>query len=590
MKDFFKTLLASCFGVILAVVAIFVILGGIASAAVGLSGSTATASKGVLELKFDQFIPEETNNIEVSPFDVTNTNTIGLRDIKRLIANAKTDDNIKAISLQVQQTPNGASTLYDLTLALADFRKSGKKIYTYIDYATQNAYMLASVSDMIMLNPNGEIDIRGYGAMVPFIKGMTDKIGVDFNIFYAGDFKSATEPLRRTDMSPENKLQTREFLQDRYDVLKNIIFNNRKISADKMEAIIRNSSGRTAERALEADLVDKVGYKDEYEKIMAAISQTSEGKVNYISMKNYFRTATLTNPGSFSKKIAVVYAEGDISFGQKGKGMITDQEYIKILSKLRNDDKVKAVVLRVNSGGGSAFTSDVIWREVELLKKAGKPVVASFGDYAASGGYYIACGADKIFAAPNTLTGSIGVFSILPNFKKLMNDKVGITFDTVKTHPLSVFLSTNYDLSEREKELMTESTNIIYSQFLNRVAKGRKMSLDSVKAVAGGRVWTGTRGVKNGLVDKIGTLEDAIAEAGKLAKVDDFKIVEYPFITKELWEELFENLMAPTSTEDASLKTIAKLFNSKEGKSFKAVINMMNQKEVQARLPFMIIE
>lgn len=590
MKDFFKTLFASCLGVILAIGAIFIIIGGIASATVGFSGSGPISSEGVLELKFDQLIPEETNNIEVSPFEVNSTNTIGLRDIKRLIAHAKTDDKVKAISLEVQETPNGASTLYDLTLALSDFKKSGKKIYSYIDYASQNAYMLASVSDMIMLNPNGEIDMRGYGAMVPFIKGMTDKIGVDFNIFYAGNFKSATEPLRRTDMSPENKLQTREFLQDRYDVLKSIIYQHRKISPEKIEAIIANSSGRTATQALESELVDKVGYKDEYEKIMAAISQTSEGKVNYISMKNYFKATSLPNPGSFSKKIAVVYAEGDVSYGQEGKGKISDKEYIKILSKLRNDDKVKAVVLRVNSGGGSAFTSDVIWREVELLKKAGKPVVASFGDYAASGGYYIACGADKIFAAPNTLTGSIGVFSILPNFKKLMNDKVGITFDTVKTHPLSVYLSTNYDLSEREKELMTESTNIIYSQFLDRVAKGRNMSLDSVKAIAGGRVWTGTRGVKNGLVDKIGTLEDAIVEAGKLAKIEDFKIVEYPFITKEFWEEILENLSAPTSTEDASIRSMLKLYNSKEGRNLKALIDMTNQKEVQARLPFMIME
>ena len=289
-------------------------------------------------------------------------------------------------------------------------------------------------------------------------------------------------------------------------------------------------------------LVDETIYWDEFEaRLRKKVKLDDEEKINYLSLDDYNLLSEMTEEGKYTQKVAVVYAEGDVVYNMSGKGMIDNNKYLKIFDKIRKDKNIKAVVLRVNSGGGSALTSDIIWREVELLKAKGIPVIASFGDYAASGGYYIAAGADSIFASPNTLTGSIGVFSMLPNFKKLSNDKLGITFDSVKTHAMAVNLSTVYAMSDKEKAYITESTNDIYQQFLSRVAKGRSMPVDSVHKYAQGRVWTGRTAKEIGLVDEIGYLQEAINAAAKKAKIADFKVVEYPRIEKSMLEQLVES-------------------------------------------------
>ncbi|HOY12174.1 MAG TPA: signal peptide peptidase SppA, partial [Saprospiraceae bacterium] len=435
----------------------------------------------------------------------------------------------------------------------------------------------------------GEIGLRGYGMMVPFVKDAAEKLGIEFKIFYAGNFKSATESLRRTDISPENRLQSREFLAERMDVFKQILYQNRKLSSSKLDSIMNNLLGRTAKLSLSNGLVDKIGYRTDFHDLIASKTGLDASDLNYIGVDTYSASTTLSNKGSFSNKIAVVYLEGDIMDGAEDKGLISDKKYEKVFAKIRKDDKVKAVVLRVNSGGGSSYSSDIIWNEVELLKKKNIPVIASFGDYAASGGYYVACGADKIFAAPNTLTGSIGVFSILLKTKELFNDKLGVTFDTVKTHNNSIYLSSNYDFSPMEEEVMKEMTEDVYDQFLSKVAKGRKMSKDSVHLVAQGRVWTGQKAITNGLVDELGNLDDAIAAAAKMANVDDYRVTEFPYIEIEFWEELLQSL-TKSSEPEAQVKNWLKTQNKSLYETSIYLEKLSKMEKVQAKLPFRIEE
>jgi protease IV len=592
MKDFFKSLLASCLGVFLAFGLLFFILFAIAGASMFADKSTDT-SDGFLMLDMSKPLPELTDNVEISPLDFQNTNNTGLRDFIRLIENAQNDSSIKGIVIKADEPANGGATLLAVSDALQKFKKGSKPVYAYVNFASRNGYMLASIADSVMINPNGGVMLNGYSTTMPFIKGLADKLGVKFNIFYAGNFKSATEPLRRTDMSPESKQQTREFLNEYLQTLQNVIIKNRKISKPQLDVAMSEIQGFTPEGSLSSKLVDAIGYQDQFEDMLRKSANLGKkDKIKYISMDSYKNRTTLINKGTFKEKVAILYAEGDVVFGQDMKGVISDEKYIKALTKIRNDDNIKALVLRVNSGGGSAFTSDVIWREIELIKKAGKPVIASFGDYAASGGYYIACGADKIFAYPNTLTGSIGVFSILPNTKSLMNDKLGITFDTVQTLPNSVFLPLNFDLSDKDQEILNASTAHIYNTFLKKVATGRKMKVEDVDKIAQGRVWTGDIAVTNGLVDKIGSLEDAVKEAVKMAKLSDkYKIVEYPTITKDPFQEILANLDMSGEEEDAkveSLKMINKIISSKEYKFFKLISEGKRENLIQARIPFEI--
>jgi protease IV len=593
MRDFFKTLFASCLGVFLAMIILFLVLFAIAGASM-FAGKTPDTSSGFLVVDMAKPLPELTDNVEVSPFDINNMNNIGLRDYIKLIQNAQSDNSIKGIVIKTDEPANGGATLLAVSDALQSFKKGDKPVYAYINYASKNGYMLSSIADSIMINPNGSILLNGYATTMPFVKGLADKMGIKFNIFYAGDFKSATEPLRRTDMSPESKQQTREFLNEYLATLQNVIIKNRKMTKADLDKIMTDIAGFTPEGALSSKLVDLIGYQDEFEDMLrTAAGSSKDAKIKYISIDEYKLRTTLISKGSFKEKVAVLYAEGDVVFGQNAKGVITDQKYIKALTKIRTDDNIKALVLRVNSGGGSAFTSDVIWREIELIKKAGKPVIASFGDYAASGGYYIACGADKIFAYPNTLTGSIGVFSILPNTKSLMNDKLGITFDTVQTLPNSIFIPLNFELSEKDNEILNQSTEVVYNTFLKKVAEGRKMQISEVQKIAQGRVWTGDIAVTNGLVDKLGSLDDAINEAVKMAKLSDkFKVVEFPYIKKDPFQEVFASLnLYGSDDEEAKISEfgfIKKLMDNKEYKFLKVLGEGKRENFIQARIPFHI--
>jgi protease IV len=557
MKEFFRSMLGSCLGIFLAFFIIAVGAIGIGSVMSSKNASKDISEDGVLRLTFDNVVPEKTDNVAADMFG-QNGEAIGLRNLCRLIDHAASDSKVKGIVLTPQNMTMGQATLLQVRKSLEAFKKSGKFIYAYADAYSQGQYYLCSVADSIFLNPNGDVGLQGFAMVMPFFKGSLDKLGVDFDVFYAGDFKSATEPVRRKDMSPENRIQSKQYLTEMMSIMRKEISKSRGIAEQTLDAIMSNLEGRNATKSKDNKLVDVLAYWDEFERAVAQkVDTNNEGDINYVSIDKYNGVTSLREKGSSKNKIAIVYAEGDVSYNNKNKGVIDNQQYLKIFDEIKEDDNIKAVVLRVNSGGGSALTSDIIWREIENIKAKGIPVIASFGDYAASGGYYIAAGADTIVAAPNTLTGSIGVFSMLPKFGKLATEKLGITFDTVKTHEMAVNTSTVFNMSEKEKKFFTESTNDTYSQFLDRVAKGRKMDKETVHKYAQGRVWTGVAAKNIGLVDKIGYLDDAIKIAANKAKIaGDYKTEEFPKIKRSFFENIMKEVAKQETEEEKILQNL----------------------------------
>lgn len=585
MKSFFPTFFASCLGVFAAFALCIFILIGISISSI--SQKESYGDNTILKLKLEEFIPEKSDNVnQQSVFFGGSSETIGLRRILTLLEAASEDKKIKGILLENNSIGVGQATVLSLMAGLQKFKESGKFIYTYADSHSQSSYLLCSVADSMFINPQGGVDLKGYGAAIPFFKNMLDKVGIEMNIFYAGNFKSGTEPYRLNEMSDFNRLQTRTFLEDMQEIMIKKIAENRNLTPEKINNIMANLEGRTGKKALENGLVDALFYKDQLEDFLRQKLDIKEGKkLKMVSLSEYNTIADIDDKGKGKNKIAIIYAEGEIIYGSNEPGIISEKKYISMLTKIRNDKNIKAVVLRVNSPGGNAFTSDVIWRELEKIKEAGKPLIASFGDYAASGGYYIAAGADRIVAQPNTLTGSIGVYMMFPNATKLLNEKIGVNFDTIKTHEFATGFSPTNNLSEKEKALLQESTYEIYDLFIDRVSKGRKLSVDSTKVIAQGRVWTGKRAIEIGLVDELGGLDEAIAIAVEKAGLTDYKTVEYPFIEEDFIATIVREIQKGKGDED-----VMGLFSTKEERmmleqyqQFKAIIRL---KEPNARLPF----
>lgn len=585
MNQFIKNIFAATIGVFVAMLIMFlffgVFLGSLADTKPTVSNNT------VLELDLSSQIPEITGNIETSGLNYENAGLLGLNTITQLIEHAAKDDKVKGILIKNNSVGGGQATIASIRESLLAFKESGKFIYAYSDFYSQSAYYLGSTADSIFLNPLGMIDIKGYSTLVPFFKSAMDKAGVFMNIFYAGNFKSATEPYRRDEMSEENRLQTKEFLVSMVEHYKEAISNSRNLTVEDVDQIMTEYKGRNAKSCMETGLVDMLAYWDEVESVIRRKLELKEDKdIKYKSLKKYNEAVTLRYGKSKSKdKIAVVYAEGTITYGTNAKGSISEDKYLEIFNDLQNDEEVKAVVLRVNSPGGNSLTSDIIWRGVENLKASGKPVIASFGDYAASGGYYIATGADTIVSAPNTLTGSIGVFMMFPNATELLNEKLGINFDEVKTHPMAVGLTPMKDLSDDEKELLQEGTIEIYNTFLKRVAEGRGMTVEDVHEVAQGRVWTGTKAQQLGLVDVLGDLEDAVNIAAESAGIEDYKIKSFPEIEETFMDQLIKGL---ASAEDINAKLGINQTDIKLLNDYGELKNLLLDRSPQARLPFIL--
>ncbi|MBL7792970.1 MAG: signal peptide peptidase SppA [Saprospiraceae bacterium] len=586
MVQFLKMLLASCLGLFLALVLISLIgMGVVAGLVQSQQPKHHVEANSVLHLTFDDAIPEQTNNIEMQTFDLKNEKVLGLTDIVNALETAAKDDNIKGVFMEVDQLAAGFATSSILRDALADFRSQGKFVLTYSKYYTQGAYYVSSVADQIYINPLGLLDFRGFAAQVPFMKDMLDKVGVKMQVYYAGKFKSATEPYRRNDMSPENRLQLREFLDEAYTLYLEDVAASRQLPLAELRRLADGYLGADPEDALRHKLVDKVGYRDEaLADLRGRLGLKEDDKIKMVSLRQYFTAKPPKVDLKIKDKIAVIYAEGSIVDGKGDMGMIGDDKYIKVIEKIAKDDKVKAVVLRVNSPGGSAMSSENIWRALTRLKEEGKPLVVSMGDYAASGGYYIACVADSILAEPNTLTGSIGVFSVLPSMDKLFNDKLGIHFDTVKTGRFATGFSPFYDHSPEEARYLQKRTDQMYETFLKRVSEGRGKSRDEVNEIAQGRVWTGRKAMELGLVDKLGSLDDAIATAAHMAKISEYRPVEYPAV-KEPIQQLLEDLLG--EEEESTIRKSAIRKEMGEWYPYYAYLQELSaSKGMQARVPF----
>lgn len=586
MKQFLKFFLASCLGVIVASLVLsflgFMIMLGIAGSAEEVPAVTANS---ILKVKLDNPIPERTNNLQISPFDIENQYVLGLTEIVKSIEAAADDDDIQGIYLDLASGGGGIVSASVIREALVKFKESGKFIIAYSKYYSQGTYYLASTADKVYLNPLGGVDFHGFSGVVPFFKGTMDKLGLKMEVFYAGKYKSATEPYRRYDMSKEAKDQMREYLEPAYNQFLGNIGISRNKTVAELRAMAEDLKIQTTEDAINHGLVDEAAYVDQViVELKDRLGFEASDKLKFVSVENYHSNAVKGKGNSGKDKIAVIYAEGAIIVGNGEPGNIGDDKYVKIIRKAREDKRVKAIVFRVSSPGGNPLASENIWREMELAKKAGKPVIVSMGNYAASGGYYISCMADSIVAEPNTLTGSIGVFLTLPNARGLLQDNLGMNFDTVKTTRNSVGLTGFFDLTEEERQYLDGMTKNYYEIFLDRVAKGRNMTRDEVHEVAQGRVWTGTKAKEVGLVDKIGGLEDAIQMAANMTGLEKYRLSEYPKV-KDPIQQFLDEFM----NKDESIK--AELFKSELGEFYPYYKNykeIMDAKGVQARLPFII--
>ena len=592
MPNFVKLLLGSCLGTLLALVVIgligFSIIGGLAASAEEKPQVTANSI-----LTFDlQGLPELTGNTAASnPFEAFGENSPpGLHDVVRAVRRAAEDDDIKGIYLNDGITGVPFTTLRTLREAIAEFRDAGKFVVSYSPYYDQSAYYLGSVAEEVYVGPLGVVDFRGLGADIPFFKNALDQAGIKFEIFYAGDYKSATEPLRRTEISPENREQTEEFLEDLFGVMLADLSATRNVDPARLRQAAADMTGWRDQQAVDAGLIDGILRRSEVDRILHdKIGIDQDEKLNTIDISRYFAARMERLDGGGDDQVAVLIAEGGIVDGAGDLGSIGDKKYVNEIEKLADDDNVKAVVLRVNSGGGSASSSENIWYAIEQLKETGKPVVVSMGDYAASGGYYIAAGADSIYAEPTTITGSIGVFLTFPIVRELMEDKIGVSFDTVNTARNANAFSPFREMGEEEKQLLTTRTQGIYATFLDRVATGRGIPIERIREIAGGRVYSGERAMEIGLIDRFGGLDAAVASAARLAGLeeDDYAVGHYPRL-KPQWERFLEEILGADDDNQVVNKVVKSQLGAENYEHFELLRDLSRAREPQARLPLVV--
>lgn len=533
------------------------------------------------EVELDYGGKFEVNFLNYKDFE---TKYNGLSDVLNAIDYAKKDEKIKGISILNNFSKLGLAQSKALRDKLEDFKSSGKFVVAYSNYLTQKDYYLNSVADTLYLNPVGELDFKGLASEIIYMKELQEKTGVKMEVIRHGKYKSAVEPFLAQEMSPENREQMTVLLNSAWETIVNDISKSRKISVDSLNSIANSLGGRTPELALAKNMIDKIAYEDEFHNgIRKKLNVAKKEEYNKVAILDYAKNVA-TTATDFSQKdvVAVIYAQGEIQGGEGDVNIIGEGAIRRSLKEAREDKDVKAIVLRVNSPGGSALTSELIWREIELTKKS-KPVVVSMSNYAASGGYYIACNADRIFAEPSTITGSIGVFGMLPNFKQLA-DNIGINAEQVKTHQNASGYSVFEPVDENFKNITLESIESIYSTFLNRVASGRKMTTSQVDSIAQGRVWTGLDAVKIGLVDELGGLDNAIAYAAKLGKTDSYKTKNFPE-----YEKNFDDILAKFGIAKMNLSREAILKEELGEENYKVLeqIKRANQlKGVQAIMPY----
>lgn len=592
MKSFFKYVLATIVGFLLINILMFFVFFGFVGALVTMGDKTVeTKDNSLLEITLSGSISDRTST---NPFDnldfmsMKSTQPLGLNNILKSIRNAANDPKIKGIYLNITDIQSyfmPFATAEEIRNALAEFKDSGKFIYSYTNLGySQTAYYLASVADSVFVNPETPLMLTGLGSNLTFFKDMLDKIGIQAEIIKVGKYKSAVEPFTRTEISEANREQIEAYMNSLWGNMLKSIAESRHLSVDSLNWLADNLNYRTAQEEMAFGLYDGVCYEDEMLLFLKKKCHVAaDKKLSLVSLSDYSKTGKTLSAGK--NKIAVIYASGEIGMSQSAKAI--GPELAATVRKVREDKNVKAVVLRVNSPGGSALTSDIIWREVDLTSQK-KPVIVSMGNVAASGGYYISCAADTIVADPMTLTGSIGIFGQFFNGEKLIKDKLGLTSSTVKTnehsdfggaYPLPLPIS-NRPFTAYEKQVLQKYIENGYETFLNRVARGRHMTRDEVHEVAQGRVWTGEQALQVGLVDVLGGLDDAIRIAAGKAGLEKYSLSEYP-VEKNPFEEFF-------SSFSASVK--AKILNAELGEyysTFRDLKEIMNtQQGLVARLPY----
>lgn len=584
VTSFLGSLLALVVGGILFVILMFGIFGAIAKSFE--QDKVSVQSNSVLKLNLNYPIEEQTQSgasAGLALLGLDGDQGVGLNDILSSIKHAETDNSIKGIYLQLGVSPNSYGTLQEIRQALADFKaNSGKFVVAYGEVITQNAYYVGSVADKVYMHPSGALDFKGLSAQVSFYKGALDKLGVQTQIFYDGKFKSATEPFRMDRMSDENRLQLETFLNGMFDEHVREIATSRNIEMSTCRSIADSLAAWYPTEAVRLKLIDGLKYYDEVETELKTRSGIEEdAQMPMIAMNDYRSTFYQEASTEDEGKIAIVYAHGTIIDGKSRNGFLGSTDFSEMMRKIRADDEIKAVVLRVNSPGGSAVASDVMWREIEMTKKE-IPVVVSMGDYAASGGYMISCNASKIYAQPNTLTGSIGVFLIIPEFSGLMENKLGITIDTANTSTYADFPSLYRPFSAYEQKILQSGVDSTYKHFKQMVATGRSLTMDEVELIAQGRIWTGIEAKQNGLVDEIGGIDEAVAAAAELGKIKNYFVVEYPEQKSSILDDVVLSL-----TEEAKMQLSATDLMALYP-HYMYMRELLERPVMQARLPYEI--
>jgi protease IV len=591
MKQFFKFLFASTLGVFLALILFVLVIIGVAASAASMGEKEVKVEENsVLHLKIGNGLTDKPSSNPFENFDFgsfKNNSPMTTHEILKAIETAKTDDKIKGILIEMADMSTGIAMAEEVRNKLESFKaESGKFILSYSEMYSQRGYYMASVADRVYLNPQGLIEFKGLSSQVMFFKGALEKLEVEAQIIRHGKFKSAVEPFFLDKMSDANKEQVKTYLGSIWDSYLTDISKSRNISKERLHEIADGFLARTAQATVDLGMVDKLIYKDDLlaelveltgAKDVEDLKMISDSKyVSAVSNSKYANAKSLKDVKK--DKIAIIYAEGNIMGGNSSTGTIGSETLTEEIRKARMDEKVKAIVLRVNSPGGSALASDVIWREIVLAKKE-KPVIVSMGNLAASGGYYISCAADTIVADENTITGSIGVFGVLYNFKNMINNKLGITIDTVKIGKYSDLLSPFRPMTEGERAFMQSFVEETYDTFITRVSEGRGITKAQVDSIGQGRVWTGKDALKLGLVDVIGGLETAIEIAAKKANLENYEAKAYPE-PKTPIEEFMKELTGEVQT---------KIFKTQVGPAYeyyKAAQTAFDMEGIQARIPY----
>jgi protease-4 len=587
MKNFIKYTFATVLGTLITFVVaflLFIIIVSIASS--GNEKIVTVEDNSILKLEFGKALterqPPENPLVKFGLGD--EEKLVGLDRIFKVLKAAKDDDKIKGIYIDTRSIPSGGIASYEaLRNALVDFKSSGKFIYAYGEYYSQKDYYIASVADKVVLNPVGAVDFKGLAAQIMFFKKAMEKLDIEMQIIRGPNnkFKSAVEPFMYDQMSEANKEQTNKFLSSIWESMLNEIAISRKLSVSQLQTIADSLSASDAAMAKTVGLVDMVAYEDQFmAELMKKIDVVDKDKYHEITISDYATTVNKVANLKAKNKIAVIYAVGEIVSGEGNDQIIGSDRISKAVCKAREDSSIKAIVLRVNSPGGSALASEVMWRELVLAKEV-KPVVVSMGNYAASGGYYISCMANKIIAEPTTITGSIGVFGMIPNLKKFLNERLGLTFDGVNTNANSDMGSVSQPLTPFQQKVIQNSVVDIYTAFITHVAEGRNMTVEQVDAIGQGRVWSGVDAIKIGLVDEIGGLDKAIVEAAKLAGIESYRITKRPEL-KDPFEEMIKKFGG-----NVKLSVIEDELGASY-KYYEYVKKMQTMEGFQARLPYFI--